>query len=239
MDTQMDAVAMCVEASDLSILGASLLSFTDDESRVVAAGGSGVQVWDIATATQTSTVIQSVELWINAIAVAPDDTLIVCSDSWVRRYDFAGQIVATLEDSNGSYLCSVSSDGSSLAVCGDGNVRIYDLGSNNLLQTISFDGATAMSLSSNGSEVAVGDYNGRVAVIDTATAAHRWYSNPPSRHRWPWTLPAILLVGWGCLAWRLSRRSKPDGDTPQTRRSNPTQRRDGRMGDLDQPPNTS
>jgi WD40 repeat protein len=210
LDARTDTVAMQFHAIDPPFLAASLMSFTFDDTRIAVACDSGVHVWDIATCTRASTILRGHEPHIHAIAAAPGDTLIVCSEAWVRRYDFAGQIVASLGE-DGRWLCSVSADGRSLAVSGGGKLEIYDLNSNNLRQAVSLDGATALALSSDGSEVAVGLYNGRVALLDGLTGARRWQANPPSRYRWPWTLPALLLVVWICLAWRLSMRPKTLG----------------------------
>jgi hypothetical protein len=207
LDTQNDTIAMHIQANGLPFLSASLMSFADDDTRLVVAGDSGVHVWDIPTATQVSTVIQGLEPWINGIAVAPDDNLIVCSDDWVRRYDFAGQVVATLADKR-SYLCSIASDGSRLAIAHDWEVTIYDLTSNKVLRSLSFQYATALALSSTGDQLAVGDGHGHVALVDTATGARQWHSNPAGRYRLPWTLPAAFLIVWGYLAWRLSKRQK-------------------------------
>jgi WD40 repeat protein len=172
LDTEDDTVKMRVQANDLPFLGASLMSFTTDESRIILVGDSGAHLWDIPTSTQRSTVIEALEPWINAIAVTPNDNLIVCSDDWVRRYDFDGTIVASLAD-KGAYLCSVARYGDRFAISADGELKIYDLNSNRILHSLSLQGATALAMSSTGNEVAVGDYNGRVAVIDTETGMRR------------------------------------------------------------------
>jgi WD40 repeat protein len=207
LDTENDTVVMRIQANDDPFLGASLMSFTNDDTGIILAGDSGVHAWDIAAATQRSTVIQGREPWIRAIAVAPDDTLVVCSDECVRRYDIGGKAVATLAD-KGAYLCSIAGDGKRLAVAHDGHVTIYNLDANTALDSLPLGGTTALALSSNGNELAVGDYNGRVKLIDRGTGAQRWSSNPPGRHRWPWTLPGVFLVAWIYVAWRLSRRQK-------------------------------
>lgn len=87
LNTEDDTVKMRVQANELPFLGASLMSFANDESQLIQVGDSGVHVWDIPTAAHRSTVIQGYEPWINAIAVTPDNNLIVCSNDWVRRYD--------------------------------------------------------------------------------------------------------------------------------------------------------
>lgn len=212
-DTQNNVFAMRVTASGLPFLGASLMSFTDDDSRIVVAGDSGVQLWDISTSKRVSVVVQGLEPWINAVVIASDHDLVVCSDVWVRRYDFTGRVATTLAKS-GAYLCCVARDGNTLATYGDGKLSIYDLNSNKVLHSLLFRGATALALSSGGDRLAVGDYAGHVALFDTTTGARRWYCDPPGRHRWPWTVPAAALVAWTFAAWRLSK-GKLAGDLSQ------------------------
>ncbi len=195
---------MRVRASGLPFLGASLMSFTNDDLHIVIAGESGVQLWDIGTSTQLCAVVQGLEASINAVAVASDQDLVVCSDTWVRRHDFTGRVTATLAES-GAHLCCVACDGSTLAICHDEEVILYDLNSNKVLRSLLFRAATALALSSGGDRLAVGDYAGRVAIFDTASGERRWYCDPPGRYRWPWTLPAAALVAWIFVAWLLSR----------------------------------
>lgn len=207
LDTQNDAITMRIQVDDSSFISASQMSFATDDSRIVVTGHSGVNVWDLATSKQLSTVIQGLDPWIHSIAIAPNDSVIVCSRDWVRRYDFAGHVIATLANSGGQ-LCSVSSDGNTLAVCGESQLAIYDLNSNRRLRTFLIERATALSLSLKGDYLAVGDFNGQVTLIDTSNGARRWCSSPPGRYRLPWTLPAAVLLGWAFAAWRLSRRKK-------------------------------
>lgn len=206
IDTHDNSTAMLFQASDLSFLGASLMSFTNDDTRIVVAGNYGVHLWEIATTTQRSTVFAASEPTTNAVAVLSDDNVIVSSDEWVRRYDLNGQLVATLAE-NGGYLCSASRDGTRLAVATDGQLTIYDLRSNKTLRSLPSHGTTALALTSDGDALAVGDYHGCVALIDTATGARRWYAEPPGRYRWPWTIPAAFLVAWAYAVRRLSRRT--------------------------------
>jgi WD40 repeat protein len=207
LDTKYDTVTMHVQADDLPFLSASLMSFADDETGIVVASDSGVHLWDMATSVRVSTVVQGFEPWINAIAVAPSDNVIVCSNGWVRRYDFTGQVVATLANKRG-HLCAVATHGSRLAVSGNGELTIYDLNSNKALRSLWFHGATALALSSSGNVLAVGDDHGRVSLFDVATGAKQWQSNPPGRYRLPWTMPATFLVAWIYVAWRFTWRQK-------------------------------
>ncbi len=205
LDTEDDTVKMRVQVNDLPFLGASLMSFANDESRLIQVGGSRVHLWDISTSTHLSVVVKDVKPLVNAIAVTPDDNVIICSDDWVRRYDFTGQIVATLSE-QGAYMCCIARDVERLAICADGELKVYDLNSNGVLRTLAFQGATALAMSSTGEQLAVGDYNGRVALIDIATGVQRWFAAPLDQYRWPWTLPAGFVLVWLYAAWRLFRR---------------------------------
>ena len=133
--------------------------------------------------------------------------MIVCSDDWVRRYTFAGELLATLADT-GAYLCCVSADGRTLAVGSKGQLTTYDVSHDRLIRSMPFDGATALAVSFDGDHIAVGDYPGNVALFDATTGTRNWLTRPPGRYRLPWTWPAAFLVGWACVAWRLWRRSK-------------------------------
>jgi WD40 repeat protein len=207
LDTASDTVVMRVQTDDHPFLGASLMSFTTDDARIIVCGDRGVHVWDIATAKQRSTIIQGREPWIEFIAAAPNDNVVVGADGWVRRYDFDGNVVAAL-DNRGADVCAISSDGNRLAISGGDELTIHDLDSNKVLRSLSVPWVTALALSSSGDQLAVGDYDGRVTLIDTRTGKRRWVSNPPGRYRCPWTLPGAFLVAWICVAWRLfGRRS--------------------------------
>ena len=207
LDTYTGAVAMQVETRDEPFLSASQMSFSDCGTHVVVAGSWGVHVWDVPTSTRLSAIFDGPEPRVNDISVAPDDTVIVCSDDWIRRYTFAGELLTTLGHT-GAYLCCVSADGQTLAVGSEGQLATYDVGHSRLIRTLPFDGATALAVSSDGNHIAVGDYRGNVTLVDVKTGKRQWIAHLPSRYRWPWTWPAAFLVGWVCVAWRLWRRSK-------------------------------
>lgn len=207
IDTFSNTVAMEIQSDDSAFLGASLMDFTHDETRLVVAGSSGVDVWEIATSKQISTVIDGHEPNVYAISVASDNTLIVCSDNWIRRYTLAGKVVATLA-TRGAQLCDISDNGISVAAREDGELTIYDLRSNKQMKRFSLGGVSTLVLSSDGQMMAVGDFNGQVALIETTGGSRRWQVSPPSRYRWPWTVPAAFLLGWIYLAWQASKSPK-------------------------------
>lgn len=178
LDTYSGAVAMQVETGDEPFLFASLMSFAHDGTHIVVAGNWGVHVWDIPTSTRISAVIDGPEPWVNDISVVPNDTVIVCSDRWIRRYTFAGELLATLGHT-GAYLCCVSADGHTLAVSSEGQLTTYDVSHNRLIRSFSFDGATALAVSSDGDHIAVGDYRGNVTLLDAKTGTRQWLTRPP------------------------------------------------------------
>jgi WD40 repeat protein len=206
-DAKANKNVMRAKISDLPFLKASLLAFSSDETRIAVASGDGLHLWDIATGTRSSTIVEELRVWIKAMAMAPDDTLLVCSDEGVRRYDVSGRVVSTLTDSKNVYICCVSNDGRQAALIEDGNVLIFDLPTAKSTNALLMGSATALAFSPDAQSLAVGDYEGMVSLIDLSTAKRRWMTSPPGRYLWPWTFPASLLGVWGFIAWRLSKNS--------------------------------
>jgi len=205
---------MRVQGDDffLPFLGAALLAFSEDETRIVMASVAGIRVWEVASGTRSSTVVQGSEPGIRTIAIAPDDTVLVCSDAGVRRYDFSGNLVSTLADSKGCYAVCISKDGQNAALIDDGSVVVYGLESGAIVNSVRFNSATTLAFSPDGYALAVGDGDGRVSLIDVRTGNCQWSSSPPGRYRCPWTLPACFLAVWGYIAWRLSQNARTDGN---------------------------
>lgn len=204
-DLQEDSEVMRIPASGVAFLGASQMTFTTDESGIVVADEPAVTVWDLATSTKRSTVVQGTKAWINAITVTPDNTLIICSDEWVRQYESDGSFMDSIS-LRGASLCSLADDSNRLATYDDDTLTIYDLDSNKALNRVFFEGATALAFSSSGNRLAVGDYYGQVTMFDKTAKVKRWKSNPRGRNRWPWTLPAAFLIAWAIISWQLSGR---------------------------------
>ncbi len=201
----------------LPFLHAPLLAFSGDEMRLVMASVKGIHVWDISTGTQSTTIIEGSEPRITAMAVAPNDTLLVCSDAWVRRYDFSGNIVSNLTDSRHCRACCISNDGQNAALLDAENVVIYNLASGEPAKFVPFDWATTIAFSPDGQSLAVGDNGGKVTLVDVRTGKRQWSSSPPGRYRWPWTLPACVLAVWSYVAWRLSLKARAvDNDSRST-----------------------
>src|SRR5262249_32773750 len=153
---------------NFGFLNAALMAFTDDGSRIFLANSSGLHLWSTAASNKVSTIVDGNQPWINAISLAPNDTVIVCSDHWVRRYGSDGGMVASLAEKRGR-LCCVSADGATAVVAGQGDLTIFDLTTNELRRSLLFEGVTALGLSTNGDRLAVGNSEGRVALIDTMT----------------------------------------------------------------------
>jgi WD40 repeat protein len=180
-----------------------LLAFSDDETRIIAGDESGIDIWNADTGVHIATIIEGEELWINAIAVAPNDTLLVCADDWVRRYDFSGNVVSTFPGSKGFHVACVSSDGRHAALIGNGNVTVFDLASGERTNSMLVGSASALAFSPDGRSLAVGDRDGNVSLFDVRTAEREWTTTPPGRYRWAWTLPAPFLVIWCLIVWRV------------------------------------
>jgi WD40 repeat protein len=204
---------MQVQANDSGALHASHASFSADEARLVTAGDDGIHVWDVATGKVTTSLIQGPEPSIHAISFVPDDTVVICSDLWVRRYELSGKIHSTLTDSDACYNCSVSRDGQRVAVIDARDIVVYDLAADEP-KRIRMASATTLAFSPDGEALAVGSCDGVVSMIDVSDGSIRWSVSAPGRNRWPWTIPALFLVIWGITAWRFWKKRVSVGETP-------------------------
>jgi WD40 repeat protein len=156
-----------------------------------------------------ATVIDGSTPGIRAIAITPNDTLLVCLPNSVRRYGFGGESISTLIEGESFRACTVANNVAKAAVLDHENVFVFDLNSNTQTHVIPSSSGTALAFSPDGRSLAVGDARGKVSLIDPNTGAIRWSSNPPGRFRWPWTLPTSFALVWVLVAWRLSKGARP------------------------------
>lgn len=215
INTEDGTMKSCIRADGSAFIDACLMSFSHDETRLAHAGMFGAYVSSVASGKLLTTVLDTgdrFEPGINAIAVAPDDTLVVCSENWVRRYGFVGQRFSAIAE-NGASFCAVTRDGSKIAIASSTEFKVYDLNSNEIVGSLSAGGISALAISSKGEQIAVGDSVGRVYLFDVATGKREWIADPPGRYRWSRILPMILLAVWGYFVWRFSL-PKRTGERP-------------------------
>ena len=187
------------------------IAFNADETRVVSEGYSGLHVFDLATGNQLTRMLVGVE--VESFAILPDDTMIVCANSTTKRYDLSGHILELLSASS-SYSCSLSPDGKLLATESRGEVRLLDLSTNAKTMEIEVGAfITAITFSPDGQTLAVGDYDGKLTLIDVKTGNTLWTTSPPGRERWPWTYALGFLMLWCLVAVILARRSSKSKPT--------------------------
>lgn len=203
VDTSTLKPAMQKQIGDLPFLGASLMSFNSDDTLLITVGDAGAQVWDLATATQTATLPINSESLVRSIAVMPDDSVVICSDSSTKRYDLAGSLLNTINESGG-YVCVASRISNILAISDGETVRLCDVTDGTTIRTLSASGVMSLAVSSDDKYLATGDYDGNVVLHDLLTGTRKWTSTPPGRHRWPWTIPATILGVWCWIAYRLA-----------------------------------
>jgi len=216
LDTRRNSVVMRVPAESHPSIDGCLMAFSIDDEIIVTASRTAVHVWDIATSSELSTFLKDSGSRISSISVLPDQTVIVCTDHWVRRFDMAGNTVAEITSERGD-TCSAASDGSRLAVCNfmDDTVSIYDLNSNALVYKLPI-GVPTIAMSSDGGLLALGDFRGQVTLIDAASGSTLWTSSPPGRIRWAWPGPAACLAVWCYIARRLAAGPKVRVTKPVT-----------------------
>lgn len=209
VDTSTLKPAMQKQVGDSPFLGASLMAFNSDDTLLVTVGDADAQVWDLATATQTATLPIDPESLVRSIAVMPDDSVVICSDSSTNRYDLTGSPLNTISETGG-YVCAASRTSNILAISDGETVRLCDVTNGAITRTLSTSGVMSLAVSSDDKYLATGDYDGNVVLYDLLTGTQKWVSTPPGRHRWPWTIPAMILGVWCWIAFRLSNyRGKP------------------------------
>ncbi|MEM6691329.1 MAG: WD40 repeat domain-containing protein [Planctomycetota bacterium] len=187
---------------DSPFLGASLMSFNSDDTLLMTVGDAGAQVWDLVTATKMATLPIDSESLVRSIAVMPDDSVVICSDSSTKRYDLTGSLLNIIK--SGSYVCAASRISNVLAISDGETVRLCDVTDGTTMRTLSASGVISLAISSDDKWLATGDYDGNVVLYDLLTGTRKWTTTPPGRHRWPWTIPATILVIWCWTAYRLA-----------------------------------
>ncbi len=209
VDTSTLKTTMKKQIADSPFLGASLMSFNSDDSLLISVGYDGAQVWDLAAAAQTATLPIDPESWVRSIAVMPDDSVVICSDSWTKRFDLSGALLNTI-DGKGGYVSAASRTSNTLAISDGETVRLCDVTDGTTTRTLSASGVMSFAVSSDDKFLATGDNDGNVELYDLSTGTRKWVSSPPGRHRWPWTIPATILGVWCWIAYRLfNQRGKP------------------------------
>ena len=212
IDTTTLRPVMSAQISDLAFLGALLMDFNNDDTRLATVGDSGVLVWDTAAGTQTATIPVDAESWVEAITMMPDDSLVICSDSSVKRYDLTGTLLNTIS-TNGGYICAASSGTDTLAVSDGDTVTLFNTSNADPQRSLPISGAMSLAFSPNDKLLATGSYRGNVALYDLTTGNRIWSATPPGRHRWPWTIPATVLCVWCWIAYWIANRANHKGKT--------------------------
>ena len=140
----------------------------------------------------------------------PDNSLVICTDTSVQRYDLSGTLLNTIEIDE-CYVCAASTKTGTLAISDGDAVTLYDTTTAKKLSTLPISGATSLAFSPDDESLATGTRHGTVAVHDLTTGNQIWSATPPGRHRWPWTIPAAILCVWCWIAYRIAIRTNPRG----------------------------
>ncbi|MEM9413618.1 MAG: hypothetical protein AAGA30_21100 [Planctomycetota bacterium] len=188
-----------------SILGAPLLAFNEDETKIVSGGWLQASIRDIQSGETTPILFKGQDISVNALVNAPNNNLIVCSDLGVSRYDYEGNFVTAIDQMHAS-ICSLSANGKYLVTAQENGLTVYDLDTDQAVNAIEINGISAVALSPSGLDVVVGFRNGKVALFETTTGNQLWMSNPPGTNRTTVLVPTALLGIWALLFWQLSIR---------------------------------
>ncbi len=86
----------------------------------------------------------------------PDDTVIIGSDTWVKRYDLSGKLLNKF-DLHDSFVCVASHGKNTLVVSTEDSITIRDVANGSILKTLPIASAASLALSSDGQLLAVGE----------------------------------------------------------------------------------
>lgn len=206
LDTSTNKITMQTQIDELPFLFAALMSFHVDESRLIMVDHSGASIWDTTTGLQIATMPIGREWMLRGIAVMPDDSVIICSDTWIKRYDLSGKLLNKID--HGGRGCVASHIKNTLVISNDDTITLCDVTSGEIIRTLPISGAASLALSADDQLLAIGDYDGRVSLVNLSNGERRWVANPPGQHRWPWTIPIAALLAWCWSAYRLANRAK-------------------------------
>lgn len=194
-------------AWDLPFLSSPLAAFNSDESLLVSAGVDSICVLDLQSMQNRTLNLRLDGARVRAIALAGDNSVIVCTNHYARRYDFDGNRIAELM-SNDTRLCAMSSDGENFVIADDKDVAVFDLENSVPRLRRQCKHCTALAVTSDGTSVAFSSVDdGRVQMLKVATGEIQWTNSVPGRSHWNRSLPLWLFAAW-CVASYLGRRSR-------------------------------
>lgn len=178
-ETATKVVRRQIEMQDHPEINAPLVTFTNDEAFVLQLTATEVLIHDFVGWSQQSKVIQGDGVIFQSLAVAPDDSLIVCSNRWVKRFNTEGEVIAELLGA-AAWDCVVNPAGNQVALLSEETIHLVDLATNEQTGSLPYLGATAVAFSGDGQSLAIGDSEGRVSVIDAVTLDSRWQARAPA-----------------------------------------------------------
>lgn len=203
IDFQQKQIVCQLVAWDLPFLNAPLAAFNPDESLLVSAGVNSICVLDLQSMQNHTLNLPLDGARVRAIALAGDNSVIVCTNHYARRYDFDGNRIAELM-SNDTGLCAMSSDGENFVIADDKDVAVFDLKNSVPQLRRQFKHCTALAIAPDGTSVAFSSV-GCVHMMNVATGKNHWTTSVPGRNHWNRSLPLWLFSGW-CVASYLGRR---------------------------------
>jgi WD40 repeat protein len=213
---------MHVMANGAYVQNETLLAFSADDSHLIEAHREEINVWDISTGAQLSSVVFPSELTHRTFAIGPDDTIIADTPHGICRFDLDGNEIARLRLVNDCSTCRISHDGRQLAWIQNGWAVAANPNTGSDFSLFTDGDASCMAFSPDGRTIAVGDNEGRVSLFDTQTGQLQWTASPPGRYRWPWAVPVLCLLLWIYAARRIGKRrttARPNGFEPSERTS--------------------
>ena len=127
IDPIADAAVHRIAVQGCPFLHASRFSFSTAHGLIALGTYDGVYIWDYGDPANTlKTIVAADDNLIHGVYFLPDESLVVLSDQWLRRYDNDGNIIRTLPEPSDYSVCSVSSDGSLIASTTYDQISIHE-----------------------------------------------------------------------------------------------------------------
>lgn len=177
------------------LFGADEIAFLKQDAQIAMVSHGDIVIWDpfyyhapIATLPFRDS--------LSAVQAASDDTLLICSEDWARRYDLTGKVLCTFQGAKDCEVACYSPNEMHVALASPGRVDLYQTDFGKRINSFQLPGVRSLAISPDGRRLATGDRHGQLTLVDLTTGQIQWSIAPPGHFRWPWTIPLGFLLAW-------------------------------------------